>query len=1304
MNHSKSRPRNRAGFEIAIICALPLEVNAVLCSLDETWDDSRQYYGKSVGDPNDYDFGKVGDHPVVIAKLPGMGNVTSSSSAQSLKISFNSIRLALLVGICGAVPFRPDNKASEILLGDVIMSEVIVQLDFGRQYADRFNRKDTILDVHGRPNEEILALLNRWKTPILLKKFRAGTMDHLKTLMQASSQVEPFYPGPSQDKLFPPEYTHKHHWSCEICTKSGSECEEAKVSSCRDLHCDDNMLIARRRLGMAKSSFSSIDDYMPIPEIHFGCIGTSNSVIRSAQHRDYYAELENIIAFEMEGAGVWDKFNCLIIKGVCDYCDSHKSKDWQHYAAAVAACAAKEVLLQYVSPQNSPQTEYANGKLFDRVFKDSARRFTPQQLDSFKQGTSSKVIKLLKAIQNKQNRNQSLRNLQRIEGFLKVVRQLNTLVQDELCIPNIMCLVWGPIMMLFQVARDRDDLFDTLLSAYEKVGDEFPMLEDSKEVFKWNPSLVRVLAALISDFSELHEWIIKIYSVRGPKPVFRSLWNDFSDRLTHLLLRIRSHNTIIEDNIRVYLNSQGQPIDDAHEVREHNLRIEQDALQFERKETERQEKRFNKVCEWFASLDMESRHHSICHDRNCFPKIGEWILEEQKVKTWLSDDVTELPGSMYWVNGRPGIGKTYLASIVIEACKAKYFWTTVYFYCQGESNERDTAIEIIRSVLLQLIRQHPNLVPYCHERMTQSNTPVLSGLPTAESILKVFCEIIPHLYVVIDGIDECESREQRKQLFDTFSKSVLKYDGATTGRHRVLWFSQPQTEDIKKAFSTNEKCTLSLTARHNEKDIQKYCQLRARELLKFDFSPDTLKRVLEMISSRADGMFLFAKLVMNNLAKQPTRALFFEEITAARLPTKLNEAYSRILQRLKRDLGESQFRYTQLLLGWMVCSKRPLKWTEIQAAVSVDLEPWNGLEELDVGRRLNDGVEELCGSLVQVLKGNRVELVHSTARSFILEQNELVIAAAECDLTLRCLRYLTLNIFQPDIQDEQLRLYALRGDFAFQDYAISTWFMHIKSIVEKQPVVIEEGLVSPSYGLGLAKISHQLHRFLKFYEEGFPEEGIIDQAVWDCESFSQYEFYPYLVRIWNHICLQQADDVATRNNVSISLLKNTLARNRNLLESLTAEAGVELGKVYGDRLFRCPKVLCFYFHEGFTNGQARKDHVDCHDRPFHCLVENCVAGGMGFKSNNALEKHVKNFHPEKCDLGESFSTLTRSLSQTAAKFPCPNCHKSFVRRGILKDHMRSHTGEKPFECSQCTKAFSRRYDRNRHEKIHDKRR
>lgn len=96
-----------------------------------------------------------------------------------------------------------------------------------------------------------------------------------------------------------------------------------------------------------------------------------------------------------------------------------------------------------------------------------------------------------------------------------------------------------------------------------------------------------------------------------------------------------------------------------------------------------------------------------------------------------------------------------------------------------------------------------------------------------------------------------------------------------------------------------------------------------------------------------------------------------------------NLRYSRIMERLERDLGPAQFRYTLLLLGWLVCSKRPLKWTEVQSASSVETDILGSSNELNVDLKLRDDVHELCGSLVQVLPGDRVELVHSTARRYL---------------------------------------------------------------------------------------------------------------------------------------------------------------------------------------------------------------------------------------------------------------------------------------------------------------------------------
>lgn len=88
-------------------------------------------------------------------------------------------------------------------------------------------------------------------------------------------------------------------------------------------------------------------------------------------------------------------------------------------------------------------------------------------------------------------------------------------------------------------------------------------------------------------------------------------------------------------------------------------------------------------------------------------------------------------------------------------------------------------------------------------------------------------------------------------------------------------------------------------------------------------------------------------------------------------------SYERILSHIKRSASAAEWKIAQRLLGWMVCAKRPLKWNEIQAAVSIDPKG----ETVDFDKwKLRVHIKELCGSLIQVLQGDRVELVHSTAK------------------------------------------------------------------------------------------------------------------------------------------------------------------------------------------------------------------------------------------------------------------------------------------------------------------------------------
>lgn len=89
-----------------------------------------------------------------------------------------------------------------------------------------------------------------------------------------------------------------------------------------------------------------------------------------------------------------------------------------------------------------------------------------------------------------------------------------------------------------------------------------------------------------------------------------------------------------------------------------------------------------------------------------------------------------------------------------------------------------------------------------------------------------------------------------------------------------------------------------------------------------------------------------------------------------------NFRYERIVERIYSNENVAEREQAQKLLGWVVCAKRPLKWHEIQGAISIDIEH----QTVDFEGSLVLDVKELCGSLVERLPGDRIELVHSTAK------------------------------------------------------------------------------------------------------------------------------------------------------------------------------------------------------------------------------------------------------------------------------------------------------------------------------------
>lgn len=350
MSKSHRRPASRQDYRIAVICTLPIESDAVKAMFDEDWEDGLKY-AKVENDSNAYTTGRIGGHYVVLAFMPGLCKVNAAKLTTAFKINFPKIRLGLVVGICGGTPYireyPREPREIDVFLGDIIISTEVLQHDLGNLYSNGFVRIDTLL---GRPNgDEIRAFLHKMRGIKGRARLQHKIRGYLADISLKPGFEKSRYQGMEKDILYKWEYLHKHHEStdCVCAQHEDKACQKARESTCEDLKCNSGQSVLRTRLRKVEddaanqANASNKGAKAPSPLVHFGPVASGDSVVKSAIYRDELANKNEVIGFEMEGAGGWDGIPIVIIKSVVDYADSHKSYLWQRYGAACGAACMK---------------------------------------------------------------------------------------------------------------------------------------------------------------------------------------------------------------------------------------------------------------------------------------------------------------------------------------------------------------------------------------------------------------------------------------------------------------------------------------------------------------------------------------------------------------------------------------------------------------------------------------------------------------------------------------------------------------------------------------------------------------------------------------------------------------------------------------------------------------------------------------------------------------------------------------------------------------------------------------------------
>lgn len=293
LNNEETSSMAKRSIKIGIITALEKEYAAVKKLLKNV----KQLYFEGNGAGHRFLLGEIasaneGIHTVALG-LCGMGNNKAALRVSDMSRHFPELESIIMVGIAGGVP-APENLEEHVRLGDIVVSEGIVQYDFGKETEDKWLCRS----VPAKPSAKLLEAVSMMK----IEEFED---DYVWKNYIDQYAKEKFARPTSEDIL--------HGLKGEIIP-----------------HPED----------------ATRDNY---PKVFYGTIASANTLLKNYAHRKKLQEQFSIRAVEMEASGIADaswnaEIGYLVVRGICDYCDIYKNDAWQNYAAMIAACYTRDLI------------------------------------------------------------------------------------------------------------------------------------------------------------------------------------------------------------------------------------------------------------------------------------------------------------------------------------------------------------------------------------------------------------------------------------------------------------------------------------------------------------------------------------------------------------------------------------------------------------------------------------------------------------------------------------------------------------------------------------------------------------------------------------------------------------------------------------------------------------------------------------------------------------------------------------------------------------------------------------------------
>ncbi|KAJ6565903.1 hypothetical protein DFH09DRAFT_1034733 [Mycena vulgaris] len=447
---------------------------------------------------------------------------------------------------------------------------------------------------------------------------------------------------------------------------------------------------------------------------------------------------------------------------------------------------------------------------------------------------------------------------------------------------------------------------------------------------------------------------------------------------------------------------------------------------------------------WLKAPDARTNHNAArdLHDGH----TGSWLMRSFYYKSWKSTS-----SSLFWINGKPGAGKTIICSTVIEDVLATPDSVLAYFYFYYAEADKQSLRGMLSSIISQLAEQlldamSPLLVLYeklgcgAHEPSIPELLACLKSLIMALSARPIF--------ILIDALDESSKPEELEPVLC----NLLQW---AEGCVHVFVTSRPEDVVVKMLHPlTTSELDLSSVIKG---DISIYLAgIMSKE---YPFCSRSWKQVhrdlvLNHLLEHCDGMFRWVSCQLDDLRKCLVRDL---QVTLNNLPPTLDATYKRILSRIHTTNRP----HARRLFNWLAFSFRPLHVEELAQVLAINfIDDANATFEKDyIEPDAREAISRVCLSLVHITPDGTVQLAHFSVKEFFLSERiqsmpsvSLFRIEAEVAHTIigtSCLAYLlwvsSMDVIPNDMAETK-RQHPL-ADYSVHQYAVHAQFNHVSDNV-----------------------------------------------------------------------------------------------------------------------------------------------------------------------------------------------------------------------------------------------------------------